>query len=71
MSSTTRIRPGAEILGNYNEGRSKFKYWRHLETLHSAAVPSAMIVKCKCRSAKGGRTCPNRFAYDRRVMREA
>ncbi len=71
MSSTKPIVPGAEVLGNYNDGRAKFKYWRRLETLDAAKVPPAMIVKCKCRSAKRGRTCPNRFAYDRRAMREA
>jgi hypothetical protein len=64
------IAPGAELLSDYNGGRSKKKYWRKRATLERLNVPKERIVRCKCRSALNGRSCPNNFAYDKAEMQE-
>jgi hypothetical protein len=64
------IAPGAELLSNYNEGRSHKKYWRKFSTLERLNVPKERIVRCKCRSALNGRKCPLGFAYDKAEMQE-
>jgi hypothetical protein len=64
------IAPGAELLSNYNEGKSHKKYWRIYTTLKRYGVDDARIVRCKCRSALKGRKCPLGFAYDKAEMQD-
>jgi hypothetical protein len=71
ISSTKAILPGCEVLGNYNEGNSKFKFWRHCTTFaKDMGLFPKRFVKCSCNSKKKGKGCPNNFAYDRVEMQE-
>ena len=69
FSTSRAIEAGEQLLSNYNEGKSKNKYWRLLRTLEVAGVPEERIVKCKCFTNKNRKGCPNTFAYDMAEMR--
>jgi hypothetical protein len=70
FSALRDIEAGEELFSNYNEGKSKKKYWRKFETLKRLGVAEKDIVRCKCRSALNGRKCPNNYAYDAKEMRD-
>ena len=69
FSTSRAIKAGEQLLSNYNEGKSKNKYWRLLTTLEAKRVPEERIVKCKCFTNKNRKGCPNNFAYDKDEMR--
>jgi SET domain-containing protein len=68
FSASRDIEAGEELFTDYNEGKSKKKYWRKVDTLKRLGVPPERMVLCKCRSAPDGRSCPNNFAYDMEEM---
>ena len=71
FSASRDIEAGEELFTDYNEGKSKKKYWRKVDTLKRLGVPPERMVLCKCRSAPDGRSCPNNFAYDMEEMEGA
>jgi hypothetical protein len=69
FSALRDIEAGEELFSNYNEGKSKKKYWRKVDTLKRLGVAEKDIVLCNCRSALNKRKCPNNYAYDAKEMR--
>jgi hypothetical protein len=63
------IPPGCEILSDYNQGKTRSKYWRSAKAVLAEGCPESSLVRCLCKSAPPKKKrCPYDRAFDGRLM---